>query len=113
MSMPEGQLADSNVGWDGEWFVIERRVRRGPRVVEKFRLLKTGQLEYLMNWGGDTELAGIKTRRVFDRAAMRRRPPRRIRTWGPRAEVGRALATSRWPETRSARVPALWPGASS
>jgi hypothetical protein len=67
VSMPEGQLADSNVGWDGEWFVIERRVRRGPRVVEKFRLLKTGQLEYLMNWGGDTELAGIKSRRVFDR----------------------------------------------
>jgi hypothetical protein len=70
VSMPEGQLADSDVGWDGEWFVIERRVRKGPRVVEKFRLLKTGQLEYLMNWGGDTELAGIKARRVFDRAAM-------------------------------------------
>ncbi len=67
VSMPEGQLADSDVGWDGEWFVIERRVRKGPRVVEKFRLLKTGQLEYLMNWSGDTELSGIKARRVFDR----------------------------------------------
>jgi hypothetical protein len=67
VSMPQGELADSDVGWDGEWFVIERRVRKGPRVVEKFRLLKTGQLEYLMNWGGDTELAGIKTRRIFDR----------------------------------------------
>ena len=69
VSMPEGELADSDVGWDGEWFVIERRVRKGPRVVEKFRLLKTGQLEYLMNWSGDTELAGIKARRIFDRAA--------------------------------------------
>jgi len=68
VSMPEGELADSDVGWDGEWFVIERRVRRGPRVVEKFRLLKTGQLEYLINWSGDTELAGIKARRIFDRA---------------------------------------------
>jgi hypothetical protein len=68
VSMPGGELADSDVGWDGEWFVIDRRVRKGPRVVEKFRLLKTGQLEYLMNLSGDTELAGIKARRVFDRA---------------------------------------------
>lgn len=67
VSMPEGQLADSNVGWDGEWFVIERRVRKGPRGVEKLRLLKNGQLEYTMAWSGDTELAGIKARRVFDR----------------------------------------------
>lgn len=70
VSMPEGQLADSNVGWDGDWFVIERKVRRGPRVTEKFRIMKqTGQLEYTMAWGGDTELAGIKARRVFDRTS--------------------------------------------
>ena len=68
VSMPEGQLADSTAGWDGEWFVIERKVRRGPRVIEKFRLLKNGQLEYLMAWSGDTELAGIKARRLFDRS---------------------------------------------
>jgi hypothetical protein len=68
VSMPEGQLADSRVGWDGEWFVIERRVRRGPRAVEKFRLApKTGQLEYFMAWSGDTELAGMKIRRFYDR----------------------------------------------
>jgi hypothetical protein len=68
VSMPEGQLADSSVGWDGEWFVIDRRVKRGPRAVEKFRLVpKTGQLEYLMNWSGDSELAGIKVRRLYDR----------------------------------------------
>ena len=67
VSMPQGQLADSRVGWDGEWFVIERRVRRGPRALEKFRLTKTGQLEYLMNWSGDSELAGIKVRRLYDR----------------------------------------------
>jgi hypothetical protein len=69
VSMPEGQLADSRVGWDGEWFVIDRRVRRGPRGVEKFRLTKNGQLEYFMQWSGDTELAGMKIRRFFDRRA--------------------------------------------
>ncbi|MGH8174930.1 MAG: hypothetical protein ACREV5_01550 [Steroidobacter sp.] len=68
VSMPEGHVADSTVGWDGEWFVIERKVRGGPRVIEKFRLLRTGQLEYTMAWSGDTELARIKARRVFDRA---------------------------------------------
>jgi hypothetical protein len=68
VSMPEGELADSQVGWDGEWFVIDRRVRRGPRVVERYRLIKkTGQLEYLIAWSGDHLLAGIKVRRVFDR----------------------------------------------
>lgn len=67
VSMPEGVLADSEVGWDGEWFVIERNVRRGPRAVEKFRLTKTGQLEYFMQWKGDSDLAGIKVRRFFDR----------------------------------------------
>src|SRR5690349_13291412 len=68
VSMPEGQLADSEVGWDGEWFVIERRVRSGPRALEKFRLVpKTGQLEYFMAWSGDTELAGMKIRRLFER----------------------------------------------
>lgn len=68
VSMPESQLADSRVGWDGEWFVIERRVRGGPRGVEKFRLApKTGQLEYQMAWSGDTELSGMKVRRLYDR----------------------------------------------
>lgn len=68
VSMPQGQLADSRVGWDGNWFVIDRRVSKGPRVNEKFRLLSTGQLEYRMTWRGDTELAGMKVRRIFDRA---------------------------------------------
>jgi hypothetical protein len=68
VSMPEGGLADSSVGWDGEWFVIERAVRKGPRVVEKYRLVKkTGQLEYRMAWGGDSELAGMKLTRYFER----------------------------------------------
>jgi hypothetical protein len=67
VSMPEGQLADSRVGWDGEWFVIERRVRRGPSALEKFRLTKTGQLEYFMKWSGDGELAGMKIERFYDR----------------------------------------------
>lgn len=68
VSLPEGQLADSRVGWDGEWFVIERRTRSGPRAVEKFRIVpKTGQLEYFMAWSGDSELAGMKIRRFFNR----------------------------------------------
>ena len=76
VSMPEGQLADSEAGWDGEWFVIDRNVRRGPRVTEKFRIVrKTGQLEYMMALGGDTELAGMKVRRVFDRADGSVPPP--------------------------------------
>ena len=66
--MPEGELADSEVGWDGDWFVIDRRVRNGPRALEKFRLVpKTGQLEYIMVWRGETELAGMKIRRIYDR----------------------------------------------
>lgn len=69
VSMPQGELADSQVGWDGEWFVIERSVRNGPRVIEKFRLLQsTGQLEYRLAVGGDSELSGLKLRRVYDRA---------------------------------------------
>jgi hypothetical protein len=82
VSMPEGQLADSEVGWDGEWFVIERSVRKGPRVIEKLRLVrKTGQLEYTMAWSGDTELSGIKVRRVFER--MTGEPPPPDPTSGP------------------------------
>jgi hypothetical protein len=69
VSMPEGELADSTVGWDGETFAIDRKVRRGPRIVEKLRLLKSGQLEYALTIGGDTELKGMKVRRVFDRSS--------------------------------------------
>ena len=75
VSMPQGELADSNVGWDGEWFVIERRVREGPRVTEKYRLLKTDQLESTMAWSGDTVLAGIKVRRIYDRVTGVIPPP--------------------------------------
>lgn len=68
VSLPEGELADSKVGWDGQWFVIQRVVRGGPRVVEKYRLMpKTAQLEYQMAWSGDSEIAGMKIRRVYDR----------------------------------------------
>lgn len=68
VSMREGELADSKVGWRGNTFVIERKVRRGPQVVERYRLLKSGQLEGVIAWSGDHLLAGIKVRRVFDRA---------------------------------------------
>jgi hypothetical protein len=76
VSMPEGQLADSRVGWDGEWFVVSRRARGGPSVVEKFRVLsRTDQLEYYMAWSGETELNGMKVRRIYDRAAGELPPP--------------------------------------
>ncbi len=70
VSMPEGEIADLKVGWDGEWFVIQRKARRGPNALERFRLLKkTDQLEYQMRWRGDTDLSGISVRRIFDRAS--------------------------------------------
>lgn len=68
VSMPSGELADERVGWDHDTLVIERETREGPDVVEKFRWLKaTDQLEYRLAVSGDTELAGIKLKRVFDR----------------------------------------------
>jgi hypothetical protein len=71
VSLPEGDLADSRVGWDGQWFVIDRSARHGPRVVERYRLLpKTGQLEYEMKWSGESEIAGMKIHRVFDRVTV-------------------------------------------
>jgi hypothetical protein len=71
VSLPGGELADSKVGWDGQSFVIDRSASHGPRVVEKYRLTpKTGQLEYEMKWSGDSEIAGMKVRRVFDRVTV-------------------------------------------
>lgn len=76
VSMPQGELADSDVGWDGEWFVIERKVSRGPRMVEKYRWLKkTDQLESRLAWSGDSPLAGIKVRRIYDRVIGAVVPP--------------------------------------
>ena len=76
VSMPQGELADSNVGWDGDWFVIERKARGGPRVVEKYRWLKkSDQLESLISWGGESPLSGIKVHRVYDRIAGTIAPP--------------------------------------
>ncbi|MET0660172.1 MAG: hypothetical protein ABW110_18675 [Steroidobacteraceae bacterium] len=76
MSMRNGDLADARVGWDGEWFVIDRKVPRGARETEKLRLIKnTDQLEYVIKWSGDTELSGVKLRRVFDRAVQEGPPP--------------------------------------
>ena len=81
VSLPQGELADSRVGWDGMWFVIDRR-SRGPRVLEKYRCnKKTDQLESLLVWSGDSPLAGIKVRRVFDR--MKEPPPKPDPERGP------------------------------
>lgn len=76
VSMPQGELADSEVGWDGEWFVIERRAKGGPRMVEKYRWLKkTDQLESRLAWSGESPLAGIKIRRLYDRVVGTVVPP--------------------------------------
>ena len=79
VSMPDGQLADSAVGWDGEWFVIDRKVRNGPRVIERYRLLKkTDQLQATVAWsrgGNDEVLSGIKLQRIFDRTQGAAPPP--------------------------------------
>jgi hypothetical protein len=78
MSMPEGQLANAEVGWDGEWFVIERKVRKGPKMVERYRLMrKTGQLQSEVSWSGsdDDLLSGVKIRRIFDRTEGSLPPP--------------------------------------
>jgi len=75
VSLPQGQLADSKSGWEGEWFVIERNSRDGPRITEKFRRLKkTDQLEALVTIKGDSMLSGMKLRRVFDRKAGSQAP---------------------------------------
>jgi len=76
VSMPQGELADSRVGWEGGWFVIDRRAKRGPTMLEKYRLnRKTDQLESLLVWGGDSPLAGIKVHRVYDRMLTAPPPP--------------------------------------
>jgi hypothetical protein len=81
VSLPQGDLADSRIGWDGLWFVIDRRAR-GPRVLEKYRWIKkTDQLESILVWSGDSPLAGIKVHRVFDR--MKEPPPKPNADRGP------------------------------
>lgn len=74
-SMRNGDLADMKVGWDGEWFVIDRKVPGRLHQVEKLRLIqKTGQLEYVSKWSGDDDLSGVKLRRVFDAIALEPTP---------------------------------------
>lgn len=70
VSLPQGQLADSQSGWDGQWFVIDRNARNGPRIIERYRYLKkTDQLEMQVAIKGRSELSGMKLRRVFDRVS--------------------------------------------
>jgi hypothetical protein len=70
VSLPQGQLADLRPGWERDVFVIDRSSRDGPRIIERYKLLKkSDQLEVLTQVRGDSMLAGMKLRRVFDRAA--------------------------------------------
>lgn len=84
VSLPQGQLADAEYGWDGEWFVIERRARNGPRIVERYRRLKkTDQLEMQVSIKGESTLSGMKLRRVFDRAPAEARAKPSDEVMGP------------------------------
>jgi hypothetical protein len=84
VSLPQGQLADSQTGWDGEWFVIDRDADDGPRITEKYRLLKkSDQLETLVTIRGESMLAGMKLRRVFDRAPAEARASTSAEIVGP------------------------------
>lgn len=69
VSTSGGGLADSRVGWDRKSFVVDRRVPRGPRLLETYRLLTaTDQLEVKLRWSGrESPLAGTKLRRIYDR----------------------------------------------
>lgn len=81
ISMPQGQLADLRSGWERDVFVIERRSRDGPSITERYRVLKTDQLEVLTQIKGRSMLSGLKLRRVFDRSAGE--PPPRDPAAGP------------------------------
>ncbi|PZN30713.1 MAG: hypothetical protein DIU71_11625 [Proteobacteria bacterium] len=82
VSMPGGGLADSRVGWKGQWFVIDRRVRGGIRVVERYRWLAGGdRLESELKVSGDDFLAGMKVRRIYERTAPPSKPPELV--FGP------------------------------
>lgn len=74
VSMPQGELADQTVGWDGSWFVVRRRAKRGPQMIYKYRL-RNDQLETQLNWSGDSPLAGMKVHRVYDRMSEPPPPP--------------------------------------
>jgi hypothetical protein len=70
VSMIDGGLADSQIGWDGETFSIDRRVPHGLRVTEQYRLLNKGtQLEVRLERRGEGMFSPINLRRVYDRAA--------------------------------------------
>lgn len=70
VSTIEGGLADSEIGWDGETFSIDRRVPHGLRVVEQYRLLNKGtQLEVRIERRGEGMFSPMNLRRVYDRAA--------------------------------------------
>jgi hypothetical protein len=70
VSLPQGALADLRAGWDRDVFVIDRDADDGPRINERYRILKkTNQLEVITQIRGDSMLSGLKLRRVFDRAS--------------------------------------------
>jgi len=72
VSTSGGGLADSRVGWDGKSFVVDRRVPRGPRLLETYRILTaTDQLEVKLRWSGrESPLAGTRLRRIYDRTRL-------------------------------------------
>lgn len=68
VSLPTGELADQRVRWRRDRLLVERRVPRGPKLVESYRLLpKTDQLEVEIRRSASGGFPKIEWRRIFDR----------------------------------------------
>ena len=68
VSLPTGELADQRVRWRQGRLIVERRVPRGPKLVETYRLLPaTDQLEVEVRRSADGGFPKLAWRRVFDR----------------------------------------------
>lgn len=68
VSLPTGELADQRVRWSSGRLLVERKVPRGAKLVETYRLLPaTGQLEVTVRRSSGDGFPKIEWRRVFDR----------------------------------------------
>ncbi len=77
VSLPTGELADQRVRWRQGRLIVERRVPRGPKLVETYRLLPaTDQLEVELRRSADGGFPRLAWRRVFDRERDEAEPAR-------------------------------------
>lgn len=77
VSLPTGELADQRVRWRQGRLIVERRVPRGPKLVETYRLLPaTDQLEIELRRSAGDGFPKLAWRRVFDRERDEAEPAR-------------------------------------